>query len=182
MSPKRILIFSLAYTPFVGGAELAIKEITDRLGDEYSFDMVTLRFDRRLPAVEQIGNVTVHRIGFTAENVQVSDRALPWQIKLAKFLFPFTSFFKARTLHRAKAYDVVWAMMANQAGFGALFFKYANPNIPYVLELQDGNSLEEVKKRRPLLRMIWPFYRQIYLKADMIKVISSFIKGLVSEI
>src|SRR3990172_9518897 len=97
---KRVLVFSLAYAPFVGGAELAIKEITDRLGDEYSFDMVTLRFDRTLPAVEKIGNVTVHRIGFTAENVKVSDRALPLPCKLAKILFPITSFFKALSLHR----------------------------------------------------------------------------------
>jgi len=66
---KRILIFSLAYTPYVGGAEIAIKETTTRLGfaeyrGEYLFDMITLRFDRNLPKVERIGNVTIHRIGF----------------------------------------------------------------------------------------------------------------------
>ena len=182
MSPKRILIFSLAYTPFVGWAELAIKEITDRLGDEYSFDMVTLRFDRKLPAVEKMGNVTVHRIGFTAENVKVSDRALPWQIKLAKFLFPFTAFFKARSLHRAKAYDAIWAMMANQAGFGALFFKYANPDIPYLLELQDGTPLSYMKVRRKILYPLWWLYREVYLKADVIKTISNFIKDLAREV
>ena len=34
---KRILIFSLAYVPYAGGAELAIKEITDRLDpDEFA--------------------------------------------------------------------------------------------------------------------------------------------------
>src|SRR3989344_319165 len=136
---KRILIFSLAYVPYVGGAELAIKEITNRLDpSEYSFDMVTLRFDRKLPAIEKVGNVTVHRIGFTAENVKVSDRALPLSCRIAKLLFPFTSFFKARSLHREKRFDLVWAMMANQAGFGALFFKYLNPNTPFFLELQDG--------------------------------------------
>ena len=31
---QRVLIFSLTYHPFVGGAEVAIKEITDRLGAE----------------------------------------------------------------------------------------------------------------------------------------------------
>ena len=31
---KRVLVFSLAYYPnFVGGAEVAIKEITDRIAD-----------------------------------------------------------------------------------------------------------------------------------------------------
>ena len=183
MPTKRILIFSLAYTPFVGGAELAIKEITDRLDpNEYSFDMVTLRFDRTLPEVEKVGNVTVHRIGFTAENVKVSDRALPWQIKLAKFLFPFTAVFKARSLHRDEAYDAVWAMMANQAGFGALLFKLARPSVPFILELQDGNSLRQVRARRPLVALLWPLYKRIYLKADVIKVISNFIKDMAREV
>jgi len=180
---KRILIFSLAYVPYVGGAELAIKEITDRIdSDEYTFDMITLRFDKKLPAVEKIGNVTVHRIGFSARNVKVSDRALPWQCKLAKIFFPFTSFFKARSLYRKNAYDMIWAMMANQAGFGALFFKYAHPDIPYFLELQDGNTLERVRARRPITILIWPLYRAIYRHADAIKAISNFIKDLAREV
>lgn len=179
----RILIFSLAYVPYVGGAEIAIKEITDRLDSyEYEFDMVTLRFDSKLPAVEKIGNVTVHRIGFTAENVKVSDRALPWQCRIAKFLFPFTAFFKARSLHGARPYDLVWAMMANQAGFGALFFKLAYPSIPYFLELQDGSTLERVRQRRPITILVWPLYRAIYRSADAIKAISHFIERLTREV
>ena len=30
---KRVLIFSLAYIPFASGAELAVKEITNRIKD-----------------------------------------------------------------------------------------------------------------------------------------------------
>ena len=60
---KRVLIFSLAYFPkHVGGAEVSIKEITDRISD-IEFHMVTNRFDSTLPRVEKIGNVLVHRIG-----------------------------------------------------------------------------------------------------------------------
>ena len=46
MTKKRILIFSLAYYPLVAGAEVAIKEITDRMPDT-DFDMVTLRFSKK---------------------------------------------------------------------------------------------------------------------------------------
>ncbi|MBI2612500.1 glycosyltransferase family 4 protein [Candidatus Kaiserbacteria bacterium] len=186
---KRVLIFSLAYVPYVGGAELAIKEITDRLDtSEYSFDMVTLRFDRRLPAIEKIGNVTVHRIGFTAQNVKVSDRALPWQCRLAKSLFPFTSFLKARSLHKDIRFDLIWAMMANQAGFGALFFsaslklRRTGKYVPYFLELQDGNSLEQIQARRPIVSLLWPLYKRVYFKADAIKAISQFIARLAREV
>jgi len=51
---KKILIFSITYYPsYVGGAEVAIKEITDRNKD-IEFHMVTLRFDRNLPKKEKI--------------------------------------------------------------------------------------------------------------------------------
>ena len=59
---KRILIFSTAYFPLVGGAEVAVKEITDRLSD-FEFVMITARLDSKLPLVEKIGNIEVHRLG-----------------------------------------------------------------------------------------------------------------------
>src|SRR5665213_1815936 len=129
---KRVLIFALTYHPFVGGAEVAIKEITDRIDPkEYAFDMITLRFDSNLPSIEKFGNITVHRIGFSSPGAKVSDRAMPLSCKVAKILFPFTSFFKALSLNSAHQYDIMWALMANQAGFGALFFKYTHPRVPY---------------------------------------------------
>ena len=43
----KILLFSTAYLPFVGGAELALKEITDRLADKLGVHYVTLyRWER----------------------------------------------------------------------------------------------------------------------------------------
>lgn len=180
---KRVLIFSLAYQPFVGGAELAIQHITDRINPkEYAFDMITLRFDAALPRVEKIGNVTVYRIGFTVPHPKISDRSMPLVCKIAKVLFPVTAFAKALTLNRRHRYNLIWALMANQAGFAALFFKWTHPRTPYLLELQDGNSLMQVRKRQPFLFLVWPLYRQVYLAADSIKVISRFIEGLAREI
>ena len=180
---KRILIFSLTYHPFIGGAEVAIKEITDRVSPmEYAFDMVTLRFDAALPEVERIGNITVYRIGPTIADAKVSDRAMPWALRRAKIIFPVIAFWKARTLHRTWPYDATWAMMANQAGFAALFFKYRYPKVPYLLELQDGRAFADMKKRRRILLPLWWLYKRIYLKADRIKVISRFIEREVRAI
>ena len=39
-SKRKILVYSTAYYPFVAGAEIAVKEITDRLGSEYDFDLI----------------------------------------------------------------------------------------------------------------------------------------------
>ncbi|MDB5238033.1 MAG: 1,2-diacylglycerol 3-glucosyltransferase [Candidatus Kaiserbacteria bacterium] len=180
---KRILIFSLTYHPYVGGAEVAIKEITDRLSPaEFVFDMVTLRFDSALPEVERIGNITVHRIGPTVPDAKVSDRNMPFVLRRAKLLFPFGAFWKARALHKAHPYDMTWGMMANQAGFAALFFKYWFPRVPYFLELQDGRALSEMTKRRRILLPIWWLYKRIYLNADRIKGVSHFIEREVRAI
>jgi len=180
---KRVLIFSLTYPPFIGGAELALKEITDRIdAPEYTFDLVTLRFDSNLPRQERFGNVTVHRIGFTAPGANVSDRSMPFVCKLAKVFFPFTAFFKARALARSGSFDLIWAMMANQAGFAALFFKWSAPHTPYLLELQDGRAFSEMRSRQPILRFLWPLYKRVYFAADRIKVISRFIEGQVRAI
>ena len=173
---KRVLIFSLTYAPYIGGAEVALKEITDRLPpEEYAFDMVTLRFDRALPRVEKVGNITVYRIGPSVRNAKVSDRSMPLMLRLAKVLFPFTAFLKAVQLDLRNVYDASWSMMANNAGFAALFFSLTHPSTPYYLELQDGRALSEMPKRRPILRPIWWLYKRIYLRADRIKTISNFI-------
>jgi len=65
---KKILIFSTAYFPFVGGAEVAVKEITDRV-ENIKFDMITARMDRKLPRIERIGNIEVHRVGIGCKTI-----------------------------------------------------------------------------------------------------------------
>jgi glycosyltransferase involved in cell wall biosynthesis len=170
--PKRILIFSLAYTPFVGGAELAIRHITDRLDpDRWVFDMVTLRFDARLPAYERIGNVNVYRLGFARKGATIADTfRLP--LSLNKYWFPFGALFQALRLHRKYHYAAVWSLMANYAGFAGLFFKLSKPTIPFVLTLQEGDPIEHIMRRVGFLR---PLFRQIFIRADRVQTISRFL-------
>jgi glycosyltransferase involved in cell wall biosynthesis len=176
---KRILIFSLTYHPYVGGAEVAIKEITDRL-PEYEFHMITLRFDSSLPRVEEKGNITVHRLGPSVFKPSVSDRNMPFMLRLAKILFPITAAFTAHVLHREHRYSATWSMMANHAGFAGMLFKLFHPDVPHVLELQDGRAFNDMKDRQPILRLIWPLYERVYRAANVIKVISTFLQKEVS--
>ena len=170
---KKILIFSLAYYPkYVGGAEVAIKEITDRIHEsEMQFDMITLRFDSSLPKEERVGNVSVYRIGFTKQDAVIGD-LMKFPIVLNKYLFPFMGAWKAFMLHREEKYDAIWAMMANYAGFAALFFKLAHPNVKYLLTLQEGDPIEYILKRVGVLR---PLFVRIFTKADFIQPISNFL-------
>jgi len=170
---KKILIFSLAYGPrFWGGAELAVKEITDRIpAERISFDLITLRFDSALPREEMMGNVRVYRIGFVATNPGIKDLS-SFPLVLNKYLFPFLAFLKARSLHRQQRYGAVWAIMANYAGFAALFFKLAYHEVPYILTLQEGDPISYIKHR---VRFVYPLFRRVFTKADVVQAISRYL-------
>jgi len=170
---KRVLIFSIAYYPtHVGGAEVAIKEITDRIAPEdIQFHMVTLRFDRSLPKVEQVGNVLVHRIGFTKSRPSIADlRAFP--LYANKMLFQFLAAYKAHRLHKKYHYDAVWAMMAHGTGVPAGLFKTWNPKVPYLLTLQEGDPIAHIKKK---MLPLWPLFVRGFTQANFIQPISTFL-------
>ncbi|MES2223553.1 MAG: glycosyltransferase family 4 protein [Patescibacteria group bacterium] len=169
---KRILIFSLVYYPnFIGGAEVAIKEITDRLGRDFEFDMVTLHLDSHLPKVERIGNVTVYRVGWTSDD-NVSPDSLPKSLHLNKYAMLVTGFWQAMKLQRKHKYDVVWSMMATYNSFAALFFKLLNPKIKFLLTLQEGDPIPFIKRRA---RPLWPLFKMIFTHADTIQAISKYL-------
>ncbi|MDE1874912.1 MAG: glycosyltransferase family 4 protein [Patescibacteria group bacterium] len=165
MAAKRALIFSLVYYPdFIGGAELAVKEITDRIApDDIEFHMMTLRTGAE-PTIAKIGNITVHRIGF---------RAAAGPLLVAnKYLFPFMAACRASRLNKVGAFDFTWAIMANYAGFAALFFKIFHMNIPFVLTLQEGDPIEYILGRT---RIVSRLFRMIFTHADRIQAISRYL-------
>jgi glycosyltransferase involved in cell wall biosynthesis len=171
---KKVLIFSLAYFPnHVGGAEVAIQEITDRISkDKYEFFMVCLRFDSSLPKYEKIGNVHVYRIGFSKLNPSMEDlRKIP--LHLNKYVFQISAAFKAIKLHKKHKFDLVWAMMAHSCGIPAVIFKIFNKNVPYVLTLQEGDPPQEIKKK---MSFMFPLFRKAFTSADIIQPISSFLE------
>lgn len=170
---KKILIFSLAYFPkHVGGAEVAIKEITDRISPSlYEFHMVTLRFDSFLPKTEKIGNIFVHRIGFSKRNPSMADLK-KFPLHLNKFLFQFWAFFKALSLHRRLKFDCIWAMMAHSCGVPAVLFKLSNPKVKYLLTLQEGDPPEYIERK---MLPLFPLFKRAFTTADMIQSISTFL-------
>lgn len=170
---KRILIYSTAYYPFVGGAEVAIKEITDRLPD-YEFDLITALMDRELPRQEIIGRVNVYRVGIG-------------QPKIDKLFLAAFGYHQGLKLNQQKKYDAVWAMMASFGGFAALSFKLKT-GLPYLLTLQEGDSIEEILKK---VRPVRARFNKIFTQADALQPISNYLlnwgkqmgfKGKVAEV
>ena len=153
---KKVLIFSLAYRPLIGGAEIALEEITKRISN-YEFHLITARFDAKNLPYEKLGNVFVYRVG--------------WGIKWDKYLFFLLAYFKAVALEAKHKFPIVWGMMANYAALAALLFKWSY-DVKYLLTEQSGDSDEFIRKRTWFWR---PLYKQVYKQADIIQVISQWL-------
>jgi len=168
---KRIGVFSLAYIPLVGGAELAIKEITDRLPvGELEFKCFTHKFEKNWRAEELVGNVGVVRVGKGSPSTssgQKSDYGF-----LQKFLYVWRAWRAAERAHKEKPFDMIWAMMAAYGGLAALLFKLRHPNIPMLLTLQEGDSEEHILRR---VGFFYPLWKLIFKKADYIQTISNYL-------
>lgn len=167
---KKILIFSLAYHPYVGGAEVAVKEITDR-NQDIEFHMITTRNDSALPKEEKIGNILVHRIGLAKKSPTSAD-LVQFPLSLNKPLFQFYAVWKALWLHRAHRYSAVWGIMAHSAGVPSALFKTFVPSVPFILTLQEGDPIEHIEKT---MRPVWPLFVRAFTKADVVQSISTFL-------
>lgn len=169
---KKVLIFSLTYHPFIGGAEVAVREITDRIPHgEIEFHMITVAFDQRLPRVEQVGNILVYRIGFAKDDPK-PEEMVSFPLKLNKFFYPLLALWKGLLLHRKHKYDATWSIMANYAGFAGLFFKFLHSRVPFLLTLQEGDPLEDIKKKVKRVRFL---FDRIFRRADFIQPISYYL-------
>lgn len=173
---KKVLIFSLQYYPtHVGGAEVAIKEITDRIpSEDIEFHMITNQFDASQPRRERVGNIIVHRIGWGKKGATVSDTFSPL-FYLSKIFFIPLAALKGKMLHRREHFDGVWAMMTYMT-FPIVLMRLMFVRIPYVITLQDGDPFEQVFDRW-YIRPFKPLLLYGFRHATIVQTISTFLAG-----
>lgn len=160
MKNKNILIFSLAYYPFVWWAEVAWKEITDRI-HEYSFDMVVAKMKKWLKFKEKIGNVTVYRVWF-------------WLSSIDKLLYSIIApIFWSRLFFKKKYLLCVWLMASFWWLVAAFCRLLLGKKVYYILNLQDGDTDEYINKKIKGKKFL---YRFIFRRADHITVLAEFLK------
>lgn len=157
---RRVLIFSLAYVPHIGGAEVAIKEITDRLPN-IEFSLITLHMGNE-PREERIGNVHVHRVGNGTSYLQ-------------KVLYVPRAALCAARLHRARAFDAFWAMMSYML-FPVVLLRLRGVRAPYLLTLQEGDPWERVFARWFILPLM-PLLSLGFRRAAAVQTISTYLAG-----
>ena len=170
LEKSRVLILTTAYLPQVGGSELAIKNITDRLPGIY-FDLITSRppagGSKNLPEYEKIGNVNVYRVG---NLLSLSSFLLP------KNFLPIAVFFKACQLMRKHGqYNIIHAYQASQAAGGGWLLKWKYPNIPFLITVQEGKELNKQS-------LLTKFFRYlVFKKADEATAISNYLAQYVKS-
>jgi glycosyltransferase involved in cell wall biosynthesis len=158
---RRILIFTTAYKPFVGGSEIAIEEVIRRLPDVF-FDIITPKYRSGLAEMECSANYCIHRVGFG----WIGD----------KFLFPVLGFLKTKKLEKNHHFDFYHVFQASYAGGAAWLLKLFGGKPELLLTIQEG---KELNKQNWFIR----FSRWLIIKrANRISVISEYLKNYVLTI
>src|SRR3989344_1673686 len=162
----KILILSTAYLPHVGGSELAIKNITDRIND-FEFDLITARLDKKSLKRQIDGNVSIFRVGGF---FSLTKGLLP------KNFLPLAIFFKAKSLIKQNNYKLIHAFQASGAAGAGWLLKFFYPQLPFIITMQEGKELE---KQGFLIN----FFRKLIIKKiDRATAISNYLKNYIFKI
>ncbi len=117
----------------MGGAEISVKEITDRLTD-IQFDLITAKQKSDLPKSEKIGNVSVYRLGLGSPLID-------------KLLLPFHGAIFTLRLNKKNHYDAFWCIMVTFASGAAYIANWFQKRVPIILTLQEGDSEKWLRYR-----------------------------------
>ncbi|MDD5430708.1 MAG: glycosyltransferase family 4 protein [Candidatus Pacebacteria bacterium] len=168
----RIAAFSLAFSPFEGGAEVAAREIIKQLPG-YSFSIFTYKFDEAWPEKESEANYEIIRVGRGKRENGKYGRILD------KIAYVHKAWQEAEKSHKKGNFKAIWAIMASYGGIAALFFKLRHPEIPMLLTVQEGDSERHLIFGK--FGLVGFFGKWIIKKADFIQAISNYLKNFAAK-
>lgn len=161
MEKPRVIVFTTAYYPFVGGSEIAIEEICRRLKDRFDFYIVTSRFRRDLPGREVRSEGTVIRVGFGNG--------------LDKYLLPFWKLTNLDT----PCPSMIVGVDISHASIAAAIYKFLHPRTPFLLNIQFGESGERLASGR--LGVMGLAFKFMLWQADYVTAISTYLLELARD-
>lgn len=168
---KTIIVFSLTFDKSAfGGAEIALFEICKRLSP-FGFDFIVIAQNTNGIRKEVAEGVTIYRVGprLRKQYGHISN--------MYKIGYIFFAYRLASKLGEKYSISIVWSIMANYAGFSGLFFKLFHPRKIFLLTLQEGDSIDHIKKR---VGILYPLYKLIFKKANKIHAISTMLASYAS--
>lgn len=152
---KKLVILSAFYEPFMSGAEQMVKEVAERLGGNYETFLITARFDKNLPKVEDRSNFKLIRVGLGCK-------------KTDKILYPLFAVCRTRKIKP----DIVHAIMESYAGGALAIMKFFYPKAKRILTLQSGDLDSDIKQKKFLVKFFW---KVIHRSPHIVTAISSFL-------
>ncbi len=158
-----IFVFTTSYHPFVGGAEVAITEVTRRLNQRFDFCIITARFRRNVQRREVRPEGTVFRLG-------IGNGLDKWLLPVLAVFFVIWKFQKSKR-------SLAWGMDIGQGSFAASLLKLFLRSIPFVLTVQYGDGGERVRSGR--FGLIGFTFRWMLRRASKVTVISRYLSDLV---
>ncbi len=169
---SNIALFTFAYAPFEGGAEIAAREIIGRSKD-FKFSIFTYKFDKHWAAYEEGDNFNLIRVGRGGSSKKYYGHI--WN----KIFYIYKAWQEAERMHSRRRFEVIWAMMASYGGVAALLFKMNHPKVPLLLTLQEGDSERHMIFGK--FGFVGLFGKKIISSADLIQCISKYLEGFAEK-
>ena len=167
MAKPLVIVFTTAYYPFIGGAEIAVEEVVKRLSRRFDFYIVTARTRKNLPRREARPEGIVIRVGLgTSFDKWFLPLVVLWNREFGIWSF-------------ARGRRILWGMDISQGSCAAAIVKFFRPRIPFLLTIQYGDGEKRLAAGR--LGMIGRAFRCMLGRADSVTAISQYLFAWAQE-
>lgn len=139
----------------MSGAEQMVKEVVERLGNNYEITLIAARLSKELPLVENRPAFKLVRVGLGNKTID-------------KILYPLLAALRVRKIKP----EIAHAIMESYAGGALVLVKYFYPQAKRVLTLQSGDLDSDVKQKKFLVSFFWKI---IHTSPNLVTSISSFL-------
>ncbi len=151
----KLVVLSAFYEPYMSGAEQMVKEVVERLGNNYEITLLTGLYDKSLPRVEKRDNFVIERVGIG-------------HMQIDKILYILLSALRVKKIKP----QITHAIMESYAGGALALVKYLYPKTKRILTLQSGDMDDPKNQKRLLFKM---FFKALHTSPDIVTAISSFL-------
>lgn len=161
MNTKPLIVaFTTSYFPYVGGVETSLRQIVQRLSNQFEFLIITGRYNLGNPRCEDHPDKTIWRIG-TGHFYD-------------KWLLPLSSVFlkhRYSKLNLRQERLLLWGLDITQASLAAALIRGTDTRSRLLLTIQYGES--EARLARGRWGMIQRSFRFMLAQADHVTAIST---------
>lgn len=156
----RVVAFIPSYFPSIGGAEISLRQVAQRLSDQFDFQILTSRVDRQRPRRELLDHACVWRLGPGTS--------------LDKWLLPpaaVLNWKRVSTGDGTTRPHLLWGIDISQGALAAAILRGRQHHVRMVLTIQYGGG--EARLRKGRLGFIRRSFQYMLAQTDHVTAVSS---------